>query len=98
MRLMLKGVAVAALIGTVTGCSSPFLGRNRSANQVENSPEATQTQPANQTGTLRANQPATQGQNTNQTTAQAPTATGDPIGDPADTAQAGSNQAVQALW
>lgn len=53
-------VAVAALAGAAIGWRFPFLGDNRTANQLNNSQETTPTQPAGQR--LATKQPATQDQ------------------------------------
>ncbi len=90
-------MVATAFVGLVTGCNSRLLGRNRSANQVENSPGAAQNQPATQTRVQRANQPTTQAQNTNQTNAQAQDGTIDPE-TPNTGGQSGGNQGVSALW
>lgn len=99
-RLMLRGVVAVTLVGTATACSNfPFLGRNQSANQTEDSPGTTQVQRTNRTRTQRANQPSTQAQNNNQTTAQAPDATVNPEGaGNTQSDQTDSDQAVPALW
>ncbi len=98
IRLTLEGVVAAVLVGVVTGCSSPFLGQRRSANQVEASPEAA-SQPAQQTRIQRTNQPTRQARNNNQATAQAPDDTVNPEA-PGTTQsdQQTSNEAVPALW
>lgn len=74
-------VAVAALAGAAIGWRFPFLGDSRTANQLNNSQDATKTQPANSTklaikqpikqpaSNLKATQPAAT------TTAQAPSST-----------------------
>lgn len=98
-RLMLKGVVAAALVVVATSCSFPRLGQRQSANQVGDSQEATQGQPANRTRVQRANQPSTQAQNNNQQTAQAPDATVNPeaTGN-AQSDQSDTNEPVPALW
>lgn len=99
VRVTFKGVLIAALVGSVTACANiPFLGRNRSANQVEPAPEGTTSQPTGQ-ARLRAGQPGTQGGNTNQSTAQAPQTTEGQGGSlPAESTQSDGNQPVPALW
>lgn len=96
IKVTFKGVLIAALVGTVTACSSfPFLGRNRSANQVEPTPEGTTIQPAGQ-ARLSTGQPGTQG---GTTTAQAPQTTEGQGGAlPDESTQADGNQPVPALW
>lgn len=76
MRLTLKGVVAVALVSSATACNnSPLLGRNRAANQVENSPQATENQPVGQ-APLGTNQPGqNNAQNNSETTAQAPQTT-----------------------
>jgi len=99
-RLMLRVLVGAALVGTATACSNfPFLGRNQSANQTEDSPRTTQVQRAKRARVQRANQPSTQAQNNNQTTAQAPDATVNPeaTGN-TQSDQTDGNQPVPALW
>lgn len=72
-------VAVAALAGAAIGWRFPFLGDNRSAQQLSTPPEGTKTQPAgtklatkqpekSPASNLKSTQPAT-------TTAQAPSST-----------------------
>ena len=94
MRLMLKIVVTAALVGAVTGCGNfPFLGRNQASNQVEASPQkATQGLSANRKQRLGA-KPSAQAQNNNKNkaTAQSPDVTIDPEAP-------GNNQSVPALW
>jgi hypothetical protein len=99
IRLMLKGVIAAALVVVATSCSLPRLGQRQSANQVGDSQEATQGQPANRTRVQRANQPTTQAQNNNQQTAQAPDATVNPEATgTTESDQAETNEPVSALW
>lgn len=96
--LMSKVVIAIALVGSVTGCNNvPFLGRNRSANQVNNSPTATQNQRTAQTRVQPANQPGTRAQ-PNQTTPQDPNVTLNPEAANTGTGQADSTQSVPALW
>jgi hypothetical protein len=91
MRLMIKIVVAAALVGAVTSCKNiPFLGRNQTSNQVEASPKATQGQSAKQKQRLGAKQPA-RAQNNNQTAAQPADVTIDPEAP-------GNTQSVPALW
>ncbi|HEY9598228.1 MAG TPA: hypothetical protein V6D33_11220 [Cyanophyceae cyanobacterium] len=99
IRLTFKAVVITALVGSVTACENfPFLGRNRSSNQVESSPQGTTSQPTGQTR-LRAGQPGTQGGTTNQTTAQAPQTTeGQGGATPGESTQSDGNQPVPALW
>ncbi len=47
-------VAVAALAGAAIGWRFPFLGRNRSANQLETAQQPSSAQPVNRARTLRA--------------------------------------------
>lgn len=100
IRLMLKGVVAAALVVVATSCSLlPRLGQRQSANQVGDSQEATQGQPANRTRVQRANQPTTQAQNNDQQTAQAPDATVNPEATgTTESDQAETNEPVSALW
>jgi cytoskeletal protein RodZ len=96
-------VAVAALAGAAIGWRFPFLGDNRAANQLNNSGDATKTQPASSTklatkqpaSNLKSTQPATttaQAPNTT-TTAQAPnTTTTTQAPNTTTTTQAPSNQ------
>lgn len=104
MRLTLKGVVAVALLSATTACNNtPLLGRNRAANQVQNSPQATQNQPVGQ-APLGTSQP---GQSNTTTTAQAPqttvgqrgTGTGntDPVQSDPGFATDG-NEAIPALW
>jgi hypothetical protein len=96
---MLKGVVAAALVVVATSCSFPRLGQRQSANQVGDSQEATQGQPANRTRVQRANQPSTQAQNNNQQTAQAPDATVNPEATgTTQSDQSDTNEPVPALW
>lgn len=99
IRLTFKAVVITALVGSVTACGNvPFLGRNRSANQVESAPQGTTNQQTGQTR-LRAGQPGTQGGATNQTTAQAPQTTdGQGGATPDESTQSDGNQPVPALW
>lgn len=91
MRLIIKIVVAAALVGAVTGCGNfPFLGRKQTSNQVEASPQATQGQSTNKKQRLGAKQSA-RAQTNNQTTAQSPDATIDPEAP-------GNTQPVPALW
>ena len=98
IKLMGKVVVASALIGSVTGCSNvPFLGRNRSANQVTNSPETAQNQST--TRKQRANQPTKQAR----TTAQANQSNATPDDSlnpeaPNTGGQSSGNQGVPALW
>ena len=88
---MLKIVVAVALLGAVTGCRLPSLGRNQGSNQVGASPEAPQSKPATGKQPLRANQPAKKARNNNQTT----TDSSDPTIDPE---APGNTQSVPALW
>lgn len=98
-RLMLKGVVAAALVVVATSCSFPRLGQRQSANQVGDSQEATQGQPANRTRVQRANQPTRQAQNNNQQTAQAPDATVNPEATgTTQSDQAETNEHLPSLW
>ncbi len=97
MGLVIRVVVVAALAGTVTGCKVPFLGRNQSANQVGDSPEATQNQGGARTRVQRASQPTRQAQNSTQTTSQSPDDL-NPEATNTGTGQSGSNQGLPALW
>lgn len=102
--LFIAVIALATLAGAAIGWRFPFLGQNRSANQLENASDATGNQPVSQaplrssqpnrtTAQLRSNQPT-------RTTAQAPqtnqgqgsTAT------PTEAAQSDANQPIPALW
>lgn len=94
-----KVVVASALIGSVTGCGNvPFLGRNRSANQVTNSPETAQNQSA--TRRQRTNQPTQQARTTaqaNQSNAQSPDGSLNPEA-PNTGGQSSGSQGVPALW
>lgn len=98
-QTIIKTVVAAILVGSVTACANiPFLGRNRSANQVEPTPEGTTSQPTGQ-ARLRAGQPGTQTGTTNQSTAQAPQSTEGQGGAlPDESTQSDGNQPVPALW
>ncbi|HEY9611852.1 hypothetical protein [Allocoleopsis sp.] len=97
--LMIRVVVVTALVGTVTGCNRvPFLGRNQSANQAGDSPEATQNQGGTRTQVQRASQPARQAQNSTQTNSQSPDDNLNPEATNTGTGQSGSNQGLPALW
>lgn len=97
--LIIMVVAVAALAGAAIGWRFPFLGQRQSSNQLETSQDGTQGQPAtNRARTLRANQPTTQAQNNNQTTAQAPDATVNPEATNTQQEQSDTNEPVSALW
>ncbi len=98
LELMSKVVVAIALVGSVTGCNNiPFLGRNQSANQVNNSPTATQNQRTAQTRVQPANQPGTRAQS-NQTTTQDPNVILNPEAPNTATGQSDSTQSVPALW
>ncbi len=89
---MVKVVVATAVIGSVTGCSNfPFLGRNRSANQVTNSPETAQNQST--TRRQRTNQPTQQAKNNTQT----PDGSLNPEATNTE-GQSDSNSGVPALW
>jgi hypothetical protein len=107
IRLTLKAVVAVVLISSATACNNiPLLGRNRAANQVENSPQTTGTQPVGQ-APLGTSQPVTQGQNNAETIVQAPqttvgqagtgTGTGTVNTQPAPVVEDGS-EPVPALW
>ena len=100
--LIITVVAVAALVGAAIGWRFPFLGRTRSANQLETAPqEASQVRQGNGTRTLRASQTTTtRTVRANQTTAQAPDATVNPEapGTTTQPAQSESEEPVPALW
>ena len=96
--LMGKVVVAIALVGSVTGCGNlPFLGRNQSANQVNNSPTATQNQQTGQTRVQRTNQPGTRVQ-PNQATTQDSDVTLNPEASNTGTEQSDGTQSVPALW
>lgn len=103
--LIITVVAVAALVGAAIGWQFPFLGGNRSANQLRNSTEntGTGTRPGNRARVQPANPQNAQADNTERT-AQAPSNT--PI-DPerpntgtteTDTGSANQNEPINALW
>jgi hypothetical protein len=98
MGLVIRVVVATALVGTVTGCQVPFLGRNQSANQVGDSPEATQNQGGTRTRVQRASQPTRQAQNSTQTNSQSADDNLNPEATNTGTGQSGSNQGLPALW
>ena len=103
--LIIMVVAIAALAGAAIGWRFPFLGRSRSANQLQTAQQNTNVQPANRTSVQpanrtrvqRASQPTAQAPSNAQTTAQAPDATVNPAATNVESAQT-ENQPVPALW
>lgn len=95
-------VAVAALAGAAIGWRFPFLGRSRTANQLQTAQQPRVVQPANRTRVQRASQPNPQALNDNQTTAQAPATAQAPDAitnpDATDAPPANNNQPIPALW
>lgn len=107
--LFIAVIALATLAGAAIGWRFPFLGQNRTANQVENQEEAAETGAVSQ-APLRASQPnqttaqapntqrTAQAQNT-QTTAQAPqTTVAQESPATTESAQPNADQPIPALW
>lgn len=95
-------IIISALVGAATAWRFPFsLGQNRTAGQINASPEATDETPIGQTQVQPANRTAqetTQAPATTQPTAQAPQTVGqaDP-GTPQPTSPA-AGEPIPALW
>jgi hypothetical protein len=100
--LIIMVVAVAALAGAAIGWRFPFLGQNRSLNQIGTAQEGTQGQTTAQRQALSAKQPTQKARNTSATGTRSLQAQNTNV-DTSTTVntqsgQSDSNEPVPALW